>query len=249
MESPRVCRNARSRFVNILHQLLPSELARGSRKGYCPSVTSSTAWTRNPKSRTAFRGCGVDALTLVREEAGWSVFRSGALLFRVDTEAPDDLDSVIVQVDLLSPPADWTVENPDTWIRGAWICRRGETGWTVSSPALTVRQTFASCDRARKWVDLRADRVGGLRGPVPRRGTAANCTLPDVRVTSEERQAALLLARSLGMSYAALIRASLKLIENLAKDGEIQVCTRAQDEKRLQHIVCVRPERTYARAK
>lgn len=244
MRSPRVCRNARRRFVNILLQTFSHRgLACPGRRGYCPAMPVSTAWTRNPKSRTAFRGCGVDALTLVRDETGWAAFQSGSLLFRVDTEAPDDLESVIVQVDLLSPPTGWTVETPDTWTRGPWICQRGEVGWSVSSPSVKVRQPFSSCDRARKWVDLRTDRTGGLRGPRSRRDTRSDRTLPDVRVTSEEREAALLLARRLGMSYAALTRAALVFVEKLEESGELQVCTRGPDEKWLRHIVCVRPER------
>ena len=212
-------------------------------------MTSSTAWTRNPKSRTAFRGCGADALTLLRDETGWSVFESGSLLFRVDTDTPDDLDSVIVQVDLLSPPAGWTVEAPDTWTRGAWICRPGETGWTVSSPAVKVRQPFSSCDRARKWVDLRTDRTGGLRGPRSRRGTRSDRTLPDVRVTSEEREAALLLARDLSLSYASLARSALKFVKKLSQSGELRLCRNAHEEVQFDLNACVRPERTHAREK
>jgi hypothetical protein len=186
-------------------------------------MTVSTAWTRNPKSCIAFRGHGSEALTLLREGGSWSVFRQGFLLFHVDTETPDELDSVIVQVDLLSPPAGWTVEAPDIWTRGPWICSRTTTGWKVHSQTVKVRQPFSSCDRARKWVDLRVNRICGLRGSRLRQSARSTRTLPDVRVTVEEHAGVIDLAHRLGVTYADLMRSSLRLIAELHAEGSVTV--------------------------
>jgi hypothetical protein len=144
----------------------------------------------------------------------------------LDAEAAVSLDAVIATVDLLYPPEGWNVDDKDLWTRGSWTCRPTPSGWKVSTPGFEVKQHFMTCDRARKWVDLRVDRVGGIRGPRTRSAAVADRTLPDVRVTEAERAAALELAKVLGVSYSTFVRASLKLISHLAESGELRVAPR-----------------------
>ena len=179
-----------------------------------PSFMSTSGWARYPKNSTAFRGYGEGALVLVKSDVGWRLFDEAKNELALDTSSEDGLEAVIETVDLLYPPGGWTRLDHTAWEKGDWKITLTATGWKVAHPRSAPRQTFRSADRARKWVDLRADRLNSTRGPRCRAETRANRTLPDVRVTEAERAAALQLASELNLSFAELVRAALKGLIN-----------------------------------
>ena len=78
-----------------------------------------------------------------------------------------------------------------------------------------------TADRARRWAELRFDRGdAGLRGPKPRAGSRASFKLPDVRVTEVERDHALSMLVTLGISYSEFVRAALVWAERNVLDGD-----------------------------
>ena len=171
-------------------------------------MASSTAWTRYPRNLTAFRGDGEGRLTLEGHDGRWTLTVAGGEKIVIAAEPRVGMDAVIAVVDLLG----------------------GEPSIVGATTGFEVKQHFSTCDRARKWVDLRVDRVGGIRGPRTRTAAVADRTLPDVRVTSAERSDALGLAERLGVSYSTFVRASLKLIAVLAEKGDLQVSARDQGD-------------------
>jgi hypothetical protein len=182
---------------------------------------STSGWTRYPKNSTAFRGYGAGALVLVKAEIGWRLFDDTKSELSLQTSAEDALDSVIEVVDLLYPPEGWIRLDQTSWERGDWKITSAAAGWKISHPRFSTRQSFRSADRARKWVDLRADRLNSTRGPRCRAETRANRTLPDVRVTEAERAAALKLASDLNLTFAELVRAALKGLINAGASSAI----------------------------
>lgn len=192
-------------------------------------MAPSTAWTRYPRTRTAFRGQGTSALTLRGVEERWVLLREGQEL-TLDVGPDARLESVISLVDFIFPPESWDLDSSGIWRRESWTCAETPDGWTVSGPQVQVKQRFLSADRARKWVDLRIDRPGGIRGPRTRGSTPAQRTLPDVRVTEAERADALALAARLNGSYASVVRASLKFVQRLVENGELRVSTSDRGE-------------------
>ena len=182
---------------------------------------STSGWARYPKNSTAFRGYGSGSLVLVKTDNSWRLFDAEKNELALDTSHEAGLESVIEVVDLLYPPAGWTRLDQAAWSRGDWSVTLGQAGWKVAHPKAATRQVFPSADRARKWVDLRADRPNGPRGPRCRSDVRATRTLPDVRVTEAERAEALELASALKISFAELVRAALKTLVNLNASGQI----------------------------
>lgn len=171
---------------------------------------ATSGWARYPRNRTAFRGYGQGALVLVKAVNGWRVFDSEKNELPLAAADEQDLETVIELVDLQHPPANWTRLDQSAWERGDWKVLSTATGWKIQHPKFSTRQSFRSADRARKWIDLRAQREDSVRGPRCRAGTRATRVLPDVRVTEAERADALNLAAELNLSFAELVRAALK---------------------------------------
>ena len=201
----------------------PPRVVVPTRTCYTDSVATSTAWTRSPRTQTAVRGTGKETHTLSRQDGMWVLRLPGGVELYLDAGGEPDLDTAIEQCDLVSPPEGWTPESSDRWTREGWACVRLENCWVVEHPRGRMQQKFASCDRARKWVDLRIDRPGGLRGPRLRSSTPAARTLPDVRVTEAERARAINLAQGLGMTFADFLRSSIRVMDELHKEGALSV--------------------------
>ena len=174
---------------------------------------STSVWTRHPRNSTAFRGEGAGSLVLTKRAEGWVLYDEDQRVLTIDTSIDSTLEAAIEAVDLLYPPDGWTRLDHLTWERGEWRCVSTANGWRVQHPLTGTRQIFLSADRARKWVDLRHDRPGGIRGPRLRSNSRASKTLPDVRVTVEERARFTGLATRLGMTFSELVRASLTYVE------------------------------------
>ena len=191
---------------------------------YRPGTTdrmSTSGWARYPKNLTAFRGYGSGSLVLVKADNCWRLFDGDKNELALDAGHESSLEAIIETVDLLYPPEGWTRLDHSAWERGDWSVTLTQTGWKVGHPKAATRQVFPSADRARKWVDLRAARPNGTRGPRCRSTARANRTLPDVRVTEAERSEALELASDLKISFAELVRAALKTLINLRASGQI----------------------------
>jgi hypothetical protein len=184
-------------------------------------MAASTAWTRSPRTQTAIRGSGEAQLTLSRQNTFWCLSGADDLKLILDTGDDVNLDAVIEQVDILHPPDGWWLDS-GRWVREGWACALTREGWAVEHPqGVQLKQRFASADRCRKWVDLRVDRPGGIRGPRLRTSVPAARTLPDVRVTEEERVRAMQLAERLGLTFADFLRSAIRVVEVLHAAGEL----------------------------
>lgn len=164
----------------------------------------------------------------------WVLRLPGGVELYLDAGGEPNLDAAIEQCDLVSPPDGWTPESNVRWSRGEWACVRLEDGWAVEHAKGMFAQRFTSCDRARKWVDLRVDRPGGLRGPRLRAAVPAVRTLPDVRVTEAEREHAIQLSRRLGLTFADLLRSAIRIVEQLHELGELRVRPHASGDGLLE---------------
>jgi hypothetical protein len=186
-------------------------------------MASSTGWTRSPRTQTAVRGSGKGALVLLRRDHLWFISGADGTQMALDAGTGLNLEDAVKWVDSTFPPEGWTVVSADRWTRAEWACVRGTDGWFIEHPRGAMRQRFSTCDRARKWVDLRVDRPGGIRGPRLRTAVPATCTLPDVRVTPEERVRAMDTARQLGLTFADFLRSAIRVVEDLHARGDLSV--------------------------
>ena len=125
--------------------------------------TTSSAWSTNVKYKWAHRDEG--EMTLV--------FHRGIFLLLTDKVIPIDstvLADAIAKADIAHPPADWTYI-VGMWVRPGWKVRPGEKGWNVygDDGKQKSQKNFERADMARKWCEIRHDRVGlNLRGPKPK---------------------------------------------------------------------------------
>ena len=188
------------------------------------SPNSYSAWVRQVRGQSAHReampGCPV--LRVQRIGESWAVSVGSEILGGVVPSA-HTLDEVITALDAQYIPEGWALDEDGKWSREGWSCETADAGtyrvMRVQSSGereLACARTFASADRARAWVEVRLDRTHlQLRGPLPRNACRASAHLPDVRVTSEERERALQLAGRLGLSFSELLRASMVLLSDL----------------------------------
>jgi hypothetical protein len=175
-------------------------------------MATTLRWIRNNAQNQAER---TDGFTIRLLGTHWVVSKNGRTKVLPTEPYPAFLDRAIEAVDRYFPPGKWGWKE-DRWILGNWIVQPEAGKWVVRriNDAGTLdhptRQEFATADRARTWVEVRRDRSGiGLRGPRPRSGARATAKLPDLRVTQEERDHALLILEKVGLSYAAFVRAML----------------------------------------
>ena len=215
--APSLLQRARGCLISILHLhplLGPPELADQLDAIYSFCMSTS-GWTRYPRNSTAFRGAGDRALVLIKKPDGlWQLSQVGGSSLTVDAPDTASMEEVIEVVDLVYPPEGWTRLDHTSWQRGDWLCVQGTSGWRVQHPKHSTRQVFRSADRARKWIDLRHDRPGGIKGPRPRGNVRATKTLPDVRVTAEERERFTSLAARLNVTFSDLVRRALTAVDD-----------------------------------
>jgi hypothetical protein len=194
-------------------------------------MAPSTGWTRSPRTQTAVRGLGKGAIVLLRRDHLWFICGADGSQMALNAGAGLNLEDAVQWVDTTFPPEGWTVVSEDKWTRDGWACVRGADGWYIEHPRGAMRQRFSTCDRARKWVDLRVDRPGGIRGPRLRTDAPALCTFPDVRVTQEEREKAMKLAKSLGLTFADFLRSAVQLVDDLNAAGTFDTDATARGKK------------------
>jgi len=88
---------------------------------------------------------------------------------KVEPLQAETLDSAIGKADTLHPPEGWS-HVVGLWLHRGWKVQPVEDGWAVFDEQGTrkSKQVFTRADLARKWCEIRADRVGlNLRGPKP----------------------------------------------------------------------------------
>jgi hypothetical protein len=164
------------------------------------------------------------------QPTGW-VCLVGTKTHFLEASADLTLDVVIDLVDRIFLPPGWdpgVVDGVSTWTRPGWtVWARSDGTWSVgrpvegsAAPVSTTSKVFRSADRARHWAEVRLDRTNtNIRGPRPRAEKRATFTLPDVRVTEDERAAAVALAKRLGLSFSDLARAALSFIDRETAAG------------------------------
>jgi hypothetical protein len=198
------------------------------------SNDAESGWSR--EKATAERQDGI-SLRLA-EEQGWIVhlpchFRGDPVsrFMRVEGvgSAANHLEDAIMQVDRQWTPTGWTFDSGH-WTRSQWQAKPEAGGWHLYRKVggkwtLATTTEFRSADRARAWAEGRLDRLEGpLRGPKPRAGLRSTAKLPDVRVTEDERQEAIALVESLGLTYSQFVRAAIRFAqENIAGNKTVQI--------------------------
>ena len=126
-------------------------------------AVKTSSWSTNRKYLWARREAG--QLTLVGHR--------GVFLLLTDKVQPitaTSLRDAIAQADRLEPPPEWSYVC-GLWLRRGWKVQPVEGGWSIfdEEGAQKSKQVFERADLARKWCEVRADRVGiNLRGPKPK---------------------------------------------------------------------------------
>tara|TARA_Y100000310_G_scaffold13424_1_gene13671 strand:- start:495 stop:905 length:411 start_codon:yes stop_codon:yes gene_type:complete len=126
-----------------------------------------SSWTTNKRYGWAHREAG--QLTLV--------FHRGVYLLLSDKVMPIEAPSLaeaIAQADSHLSPPDWSYV-VGMWLRPGWKVQKGEAGWKVygEDGEPKSQKVFKRADMARKWCEIRQDRVGiNLRGPKPKNTSA-----------------------------------------------------------------------------
>lgn len=194
----------------------------------------STPYARREDGITIRPSANSESEVVISDAVGQPV---GSLIWLRSVETwAGAVDRLVQTVDTQFPPGDWRWED-GKWLRGEWTVATEEIIDSERTITITYallgpvgRRYFSTPDRARQFADL-ADgiREKPRRGPKARAGKPATVVLPDVRVTPEEREAATSLAKSVGMSYADLIRASLAFIRTEVIDHRNVVAVRRHD--------------------
>jgi hypothetical protein len=169
----------------------------------------NSRWVRSKTDPMALRE---DGIGVSLSEGKWAAVVETKIVRLKTPGLLSYLERAIEEADELFLPGAWTVD-ASIWKAAGWYVRVGEGGWSVFRPmegklVLASKKVFASSDRARSWAESRLDRAeGGLRGPKPRGGKAANAKLPDIRVTEDERALADRVLEREGLSYSEFVRA------------------------------------------
>ncbi|MAH47669.1 hypothetical protein CMI37_17750 [Candidatus Pacearchaeota archaeon] len=124
----------------------------------------TSAWVTNKKYGFASREAG--GLTLVHHR--------GVFILLTDKVLPvgaTSFSAAIDKADSAFPPDGWSFV-VGMWLAPGWKVKKEEDGWFVYGEGgeQKSKQAFPRADRARKWCEVRNDRVGlSLRGPKPKK--------------------------------------------------------------------------------
>jgi hypothetical protein len=127
--------------------------------------TPHSHWSTNSRYAYGFREAG--QLTLI--------FHRGVFILLSDKVLPieaSSLEEAIAAADAHVPPPGWSFV-VGMWLHPGWkvLHSAEEDGWVIHSDQgkRMSKQVFKRADLARKWCEVRQDRVGlNLRGPKPR---------------------------------------------------------------------------------
>lgn len=121
-----------------------------------------SSWSTNVKYGYASRQAG--DLTLIQHRGVY--FLLSDVLLPVEA---DSLAAAIAKADAHLPPEGWSLV-VGMWLSRGWKIQKEEGGWGVfgEDGSRKSKQVFIRADLARKWAEVRADRVDiNLRGPKP----------------------------------------------------------------------------------
>lgn len=129
-------------------------------------MSTSSYWSTNRRYGWAKRVSG--QLTVLRHRDSY------VLLTEQSTWLPaivDSLEEAISYADKHHPPEGWEYVF-GLWLRQGWKVTPSDEGWQIfdQEGTLMSAQYFSRADLARKWCEVRQDRVGiNLRGPKPKK--------------------------------------------------------------------------------
>ena len=141
-------------------------------------MVETSAWSTNARLGWAFRAAG--RLTVVRHRDVFFLLSEQIKPLKGTT-----LSAAVQEADALHPPADWRYAF-GVWVEADWQVKPCGGGWHVFSRSgeQKSRRSFERPDLARKWCEIRRDRVGlNLRGPKPRTGKPAEA--PSLTVVTD----------------------------------------------------------------
>lgn len=128
----------------------------------------SSAWTTDTRIGWGFRPD--KNLTLIRHGSTYCLISDDCQLQKLEEK---EFLAALVQADNLIPPTEWSWQRiKSTWCHKNWRVVRTNRGWVVHDQKGHAASTrhFLRADQARKWCEIRQDRVGlKLRGPKPKR--------------------------------------------------------------------------------
>ena len=138
------------------------------RHGPCYKLTMSTHWRTNRKYGYARR-----------DDAGLTVIEHRGMMFLLSENIvplkATDFHQAVIEADALHQPEGWRCVF-GTWVSEHWQVKPTKAsdekqGWLIYSREgeEKSKQVFERPDLARKWCEVRKDRVGiNLRGPKPK---------------------------------------------------------------------------------
>jgi hypothetical protein len=150
---------------------------------------TTSIWKTNKKYLWAYREQG--QLTLVEHRK-----RFYLLSDEIQPLSASELAGALQEADLLYKPVGWSVV-VGLWVSSDWQVRPVKndegavTGWKVYSREAKQmsKQVFDRPDQARKWCEVRMDRVGlNLRGPKPKDGAALEKRLGELKWNKEKEE-------------------------------------------------------------
>ena len=125
--------------------------------------TPTSVWSTNKKYDLATREAG--GLTLIKHRGVFILLTDRVLPVEATT-----LSDAIEKADSHFPPDGWNLV-VGLWLAPGWKVTQQEGGWVIFDEAgeQKSKQVFERADLARKWAEIRNDRVGiNLRGPKPK---------------------------------------------------------------------------------
>lgn len=127
-------------------------------------MTSTSIWSTNKKYGWARRAAG-DLTVVLHRGAYWLLHGEAQEL----VDAPS-LELAMEKADSLHPPPGWEYVF-GLWLGEGWKITKEDSHWKIydQNGELKSTQNFERSDIARKWCEVRQDRVGmNLRGPKPK---------------------------------------------------------------------------------
>ena len=128
-------------------------------------MSTSSYWSTNKRYGWAQRALG--QLTVIRHRDSFVLLGQGSTHL---PQAVNSLEDAISYADKQYPPDGWEFAF-GLWLREGWKVTPSESGWQIfdQEGTLMSSQYFDRADLARKWCEIRQDRVGiNLRGPKPK---------------------------------------------------------------------------------
>ena len=148
---------------------------------------STSIWRTNKKYGWGFREQG--ELTVVQHRE-----RFYLLSDEIQPLSSSTLNEALQESDLSCVPVGWS-SVVGLWVSDDWQVRPrkddagGVIGWSVYSrqSEQMSKQVFERPDQARKWCELRKDRVGlNLRGPKPKDGAPLDKRIAELKWNKDE---------------------------------------------------------------